>query len=92
MNRIPNELSSRFSDAEVRRQIIQEYGDSPNMFFGENADGEKVIMSVSREKGIVLATYQKNGWLRINYYDADGFAQDETFDGRWKEVPKEPLL
>lgn len=92
MTRIPNELASRFGDADARRQIIQEYGDSPNMFFGENADGEKVIMSVSREKGIVLTTYQKNGWLRINYYDADGFAQDETFDGRWNEVPKEPLL
>ena len=85
MNSIPNELSSRFSDIEVRRQIIQEYGDSPNMFFGENADGEKVIMSISRERGIVLTTYQKNGWLRVNYYDADGFPADETFDGRWKE-------
>lgn len=61
MNSIPNELSSRFSDIEVRRQIIQQYGDSPNMFVGENADGEKVALSVSRKNGIVLNTYQDNG-------------------------------
>lgn len=86
MNIIPNELSSRFSDIEVRRQIIREYGDNPNMFVGENEDGEKVAMSVSRKNGIVLNTYQENGWLRVNYYDAEGFSEGETFDGRWAET------
>lgn len=86
MNSIPNELSSRFSDIEVRRQIIQKYGDSPNMFVGENADGEKVALFISRKNGIVLNTYQDNGWLRVDYYDAEGYFEGETFDGRWAET------
>lgn len=86
MNSIPNELSARFSDIEVRRQIIREYGDNPNMYVGVNADGEKVAMSVSRKNGIVLNTYQENGWLRVNYYDTEGFSEGETFDGRWAET------
>ena len=86
MNSIPNELSSRFSDIEVRRQIIQQYGDNPNMFVGENTDGEKVVLSVSRKNGIVLNTYQDNGWLRVDYYDAEGYFEGETFDVRWAET------
>lgn len=53
---------------------------------------EKELQEAEAMAAVILTTYQKNGWLRINYYDADGFAQDETFDGRWKEVPKEPVL
>lgn len=86
MNSIPNELSSRFSDIETRRQIIQQYGDNPNMFVGENADGEKVVLSISRKNGIVLNTYQDNGWLRVDYYDVEGYFEGETFDGRWAET------
>lgn len=86
MNTIPNELSFRFADAEVRRQIIQRYGDSANMFVGENANGEKIVLFVSRKNGIILNTYQDNGWLRVDYYGADGFFEGETFDGRWAET------
>lgn len=86
MNSIPNELSSRFSDVAVRRQVVQQYGDSSNMVVGENVDGEKVILYASKKNGIVLNTYQDNGWLRVDYYDADGFFEAETFDGRWTET------
>lgn len=81
--RIPNELSSRFGEIEVRRQIMAKYGDSDSIFFGENADRENVEMSVCKDN-IAVRTYQNNGWVRINYYDADGYHEGETYEGRWK--------
>lgn len=39
MRSIPNELSARFGEIEVRKQIMAEYGDSDTAFLGENADG-----------------------------------------------------
>lgn len=83
MNSIPNELSARFDTVAGRRELIEKYGDSEQAFFGTNEDKEKVMLSVSRD-GITLTTFQENGWTRINYYDADGVAAGETFDGRWR--------
>lgn len=82
--KIPNELSKSFADIEVRRKIIKEYGDSTDMFFGVNEDDENVYLSVDSENGITLTTHQKNGWVRVNYYDKDGYQEGETFQGRWK--------
>ena len=81
--KIPNELSAKFNTLEGRKQILQEYADSDTMFVGENEDGERVYLSVA-QSGIVLRTEQDNGWVRVNYYDAEGNADGETFDGKWK--------
>ena len=54
------------------------------MFTGTNADGEMVKLSIDKERGIVLNTYQENGFVRVNYYNKDGLAEGETFDGKWK--------
>ena len=83
MKTIPNELSARFADIEGRKELIKKYGDSDTMFTGENADGEMVTISIDKENGIVLNTYQNNGWVRVNYYNKDGIAEGETFDGKW---------
>lgn len=83
--RIPNELSAQFDTTEGRRKLVELYGDSDTMFSGENADGETVMVSIDTENGIVLNTYQHNGWVRVNYYNKDGVAEGESFDGRWKE-------
>ena len=80
---IPNELSAKFNTLEGRKQIIAEYVDSDTMFVGENEDGECVYLSVS-DTGMVLRTEQLNGWVRVNYYVADGDATGESFDGKWK--------
>lgn len=82
---IPNDLSKKFGTVEGRRELIEKYGDSPNMYVGENEDGEKVIVSISRKKGIVVRTYQSNHFVRVNYYDKEGFDAGETYDGRWTE-------
>lgn len=50
---------------------------------GENSDGETVYLSVSKT-GMVLKTEQENGWVRVNYYDADGYSTGESFDGKWR--------
>lgn len=84
-NMIPNQLSSRFNTPDGRRELLEKYGDSPNMYVGENSDGEKVMMYLKNGKGIVLKTYQKNGRVRVNFYDEDGCNSGETFDGRWNK-------
>lgn len=81
--KIPKELSCRFDTVEGRKEIIQQYADSDTMFTGENSDGETVYLSVSKT-GMVLKTEQENGWVRVNYYDADGYSTGESFDGKWR--------
>lgn len=81
--KIPNELSCRFDTVEGRKEIVQQYADSDTMFVGENPDGETVYLSISRT-GMVLKTEQENGWVRVNYYDADGCSTGESFDGKWR--------
>lgn len=84
MAKIPNELSIRFADIKGRKELIAKYGDSNTMFTGENADGEMVTLSIDKENGIVLKTNQTNGWVRVNYYNKEGVAEGETFEGKWR--------
>lgn len=65
-------------------EAIEKYGDLPDMLFAKNEDGEDQQISISTSSGIVLRTHQKNGWVRVNYYDIRGLPEGETFDGRWK--------
>lgn len=89
MKSIPNELSARFGEIEVRKQIMAEYGDSDSAFLGHNDAGELIEMSV-RPDEIIVKTYQENGWLRVNYYDSDGWPNGELFDGKWDMEGYEP--
>lgn len=80
---IPNELSLSFGDVKTRRKLMELYGDSQTAYSGVNEDGEDVMVSIA-SNSIVVSTFQKNGWLRKNFYDEYGFNDGETFDGRWK--------
>lgn len=80
---IPNELSQNFGDIKARRKMMELYGDSQTAYGGVNEDGEDVLVSIARDS-IVVSTFQKNGWVRKNFYDENGFDAGETFDGRWK--------
>ena len=82
MNKIPNELSARFGEIEVRRQLMKEYGDSTTDFIGENEDGETVSMAIYTDK-IIVTTYQNNHWIRKDYYDKDGCYEAEMYEGKW---------
>lgn len=77
-----NELAADFGNIKNRRLLVEEFGDSKFPFSGINEDGEETLMSISAS-GIVVDTYQSNGWVRKNYYDANGYAEGESFDGRW---------
>ena len=84
MTSIPNRLSLEFGSQAVRKQLIALYADSETMFTGTNEHGETVYLSIAAS-GIVLKTEQENGWVRVNYYDANGVATGEGFDGKWRD-------
>lgn len=79
-----NELAKDFDRCEVRRTLMREFGESETAYSGVNADGEDVLLSIFSDR-IIVSTNQCNGWVRINIYDADGYAEGETFKGRWAE-------
>lgn len=70
-------------DLNGMRKIMEEHGGSKTPFFGENAEGEKIMISVFNDH-IVTDTYQKNGWIRRNNYHEDG-TSEELFPERWEE-------
>ena len=79
-----NELAKDFDRCEVRRTLMREFGESETAYSGVNTDGEDVLLSIFSDH-ITVSTNQHNGWVRVNYYDADGYAEGETFKGRWAE-------
>ena len=70
-------------DRQKLIECMAEYGNSEMPFAGTNEDGETVTVHVSKDN-IVVETYQSNGWVRENYYNAEGIAEGEAFNGRWK--------
>ena len=79
-----NELARDFDRCEVRRTLMREFGESQTAYSGVNADGEDVLLTIFTDH-ITVSTNQHNGWVRVNYYDADDYAEGETFKGRWAE-------
>ena len=61
------------------RKLMKEHGDSEFPFYGTNSEGETIKLSVGYDS-IVLETYQKNGWIRKNYFDELGYPNGETFE------------
>jgi len=80
---IPNSDGELFKSAKGRRLLMERYGGSRFPYSGVNEDGEQVLVSISTDS-IVINTFQSNGWVRVNYYDAEGLPDGETFDGHWK--------
>lgn len=58
-------------------KIMDELGDSAELYDGKNENGETVLISVFTDK-IVVRTSQSNGWERTNTYWRDGTCE-ETF-------------
>lgn len=67
--------------------MVQEFGNYPDALWGENENGEKVMLSICKD-GITARVFQKNQWVRVNEYDAKGYMTGETYEGRWAELPK----
>lgn len=64
-------------------ECMAKYGDSEQPFFGKNSNGETVCVHIAKDS-IIIDTYQSNGWLRKNYFNSNGVADGEAFEGRWK--------
>ena len=83
-----NALAADFDNVASRRQMMQEFGDYPDALVGVNEKDEKVMLNICKD-GITVRVFQKNQWVRVNEYDADGYMTGETYEGRWAELPKD---
>lgn len=72
-----------FEDEAGRRKLMEKYGDSPTDFIGHNDDDEMVLTAIYFDK-IIVTTYQKNHWIREDWYNADGEYESEMYKGRWE--------
>ena len=68
---------------EIRRKLMKEVGGGEKVMMEENENGEDVVLDVSSDE-IIQLTFQKNGWVRRNYYNAEGRAVEENFRGVWR--------
>lgn len=76
---ISDEVSRKFTTTSGRREMMQKY---QGVYSGTNEEGETIQLSICSQL-MELTTFQKNGWVRINWYDAKGQPSGETFDGKW---------
>lgn len=54
------------NDKEVIK-LIQEVGS--DILTGTFSNGEKFSLRIQKDVGLTIATYQDNGWIRINNYE-----------------------
>lgn len=66
------------NDMPGMQELMKKYGDSEFLYWGENESGEPVSISIFPDR-IVVATLQKNDWMRTNIYHADG-TREETYE------------
>lgn len=76
-----SELEFRFDTPESRKILMDKYGEMRNMYIGRNENDELVHISIA-PKSVITRTYQHNGWIRVNFYDEDGFPCGESYSGR----------
>jgi len=67
------------NNPELLKNLMASYGNCNYPFFGKNANGESVSISIFPDK-IVYVTFQGNGWIRKNYYDENGYPNGETYE------------
>lgn len=66
------------SDYDTINELIKKYGAKGQFITGKNEDGESIIITICFDR-IVTKTLQKNNWMRINTYWADGNI-DENYE------------
>lgn len=64
-----------FKDRKHCLELMDEYGDTKMPFFGENTEGESVIIGITHDS-IAVDTFQKNGWCRRNVLWRDGTTEE----------------
>lgn len=66
------------SDYDTINKLIKKYGAKGLFAIGKNEDGESIIITIYSNR-VVTKTLQKNNWMRINTYWADGNI-DENYE------------
>lgn len=72
-----------FTEPNSVKEAIQTLESS--VYGGKNVDGEKVIVLLQRNIGMTVHVHQSNGWIRVDDYDAAGYKESETYNGRWNK-------
>jgi hypothetical protein len=80
---IKDKLYFDSSDRIGMLNLMAQYGESEEMMFGENEQGEATQISIFLDH-IVLVTMQHNGWVRKNIYYRDSCDTEELYECRWK--------
>ena len=83
MNNESVKFNIDLSSPECVKKLIQETENG--MYSSVSNDGEKVVVYIEQYTGMEVHFYQKNGWIRVDDYDENGFKTGETFSGRWNK-------
>lgn len=83
MNNESMKFDIRLSSPECVKKLIQET--ESGMYSSVSNDGEEVVVYIQQNRSMDVHFYQKNGWIRVDGYDEDGFKTAETFSGRWNK-------
>ena len=67
------------SNPELIRNLMEQYGNSEYPYHGKNEDGQDVEIHIGKTS-VIYKTFQSNGWVRVNYFDENGYPDGETFD------------
>lgn len=76
-------LAISFDEISDVKKFIHET--KSDMYGGNNTSDERVVVMLEQGVGMSVRTYQENGWIRLDEYDADGCKELETFNGRWNK-------
>lgn len=76
-------ISVDFGNPAEVKKANEKYKNIDYMLSSVNQNGEKQLISFS-EEGVIVTTFQHNGWTRENCYDVNGYCEYESFNGRWK--------
>lgn len=78
-----NELAKKFKEKDARKEIVENFKSYNGCFWGENKNGEDIELHIATD-GILLKTYQENGHVRVDAYNAEGTYSGTTYEGCWK--------
>ena len=78
-NKRLEELAANFDNIENRRLLMQEFGNSDEMYHGVNENNESVTLSINPDS-LIVNIYQDNGWIRVHEYDEDGYVVSEYYE------------
>jgi uncharacterized protein YodC (DUF2158 family) len=73
---IPDNDAQKFTTIDGRKELMRNY---KGIYAGVNTDGERIVLAIS-PTSMELTTFQSDGWVRINWYNADGLPAGETFE------------